>query len=97
MTQLNTQPHPLLVKSRHLSINFIIDYCLLVLSIEDQCREVQADDNTSGINKEIKVNRHKLQTIGCVKYLGSVITDEGSKAEILCRTAQTTAALTRLK
>ena len=32
-----------------------------------------------------------------VKYQGSVITDEGSKPGILSRTAQTTAALTRLK
>ena len=31
------------------------------------------------------------------KYLGSVITDKGSKPEILSRIAQTTAALTRLK
>ena len=31
------------------------------------------------------------------KYVGSVITDEGSKPEILSRIAQTTAALTRLK
>ena len=31
------------------------------------------------------------------KYLGSVITDEGSKPEILSRIAQTTEALTRLK
>ena len=31
------------------------------------------------------------------KYLGSVITDEGSKPEILSRIAQTTAALTKLK
>ena len=31
------------------------------------------------------------------KYLGSVITDEGSKPEILSRIAQTTAALTRPK
>ena len=31
------------------------------------------------------------------KYLGSVITDEGSKPEILSRIAQTTASLTRLK
>ena len=31
------------------------------------------------------------------KYLGSVITDEGSKPEILSRIAQATAALTRLK
>ena len=31
------------------------------------------------------------------KYLGSVITDEGSKPEIISRIAQTTAAMTRLK
>ena len=31
------------------------------------------------------------------KYLGSVITDEGSKPEMLSRIAQTTTALTRLK
>ena len=31
------------------------------------------------------------------KYLGSVVSDEGSEAEILSRIAQTTAALTRLK
>ena len=46
---------------------------------------------------EIKVNGQKLQTVTSFKYLGSVITDEGSKPEILSRIAQTTAALTRLK
>ena len=39
----------------------------------------------------------KLETVTSFKYLGSVITDEGSKPEILSRTAQTTAALARLK
>ena len=34
-------------------------------------------NNTSGINKEIKVNGHKLETVTSFKYLGSVITDEG--------------------
>ena len=53
-------------------------------------------NNTSGINTEIKVNGQKLQTVTSFKYLGSVITDEGSKPEILPRIAQTTAALTRL-
>ena len=53
-------------------------------------------NNTSGINTEIKVNGEKLETVTSFKYLGSVITDEGSKPEILSRTAQTTAALTRL-
>ena len=54
-------------------------------------------NNTSGINTEIKVNRQKLETVTSFKYLGSVITDAGSKPEILSRIARTTAALTRLK
>ena len=54
-------------------------------------------NNTSGINIEIKVNGQKLETVTSFKYLDSVITDEGSKPEILSRIAQTTAALTRLK
>ena len=54
-------------------------------------------NNTSGINTEIKVNGQKLETVTSFKYLGSVITDEGSKPEILSRIAQTSAALTRLK
>ena len=43
------------------------------------------------------MNGQKLETVTSFKYLGSVINDEGSKPEILSRTAQTTAALTRLK
>ena len=43
------------------------------------------------------MNGQKLETVTSFKYLGSVITDEGSKPEILSRIAQTTAALTRLK
>ena len=57
-------------------------------------------NNTSGIkmiNTEIKMNGQKLETVTSFKCLGSVITDEGSKPEILSRIAQTTAALTRLK
>ena len=54
-------------------------------------------NNASGINTEIKVNGQKLETVTSFKYLGSVITDEGSKLEILSRIAKTTAALTRLK
>ena len=49
------------------------------------------------VNRELKVNGQKLETVTSFKYLGSVITDEGSKPEILSRIAQTTAALTRLK
>ena len=35
-------------------------------------------NDTSGINTEIK-NRQRLETVTRFKYLGSVITDEGSK------------------
>ena len=54
-------------------------------------------NNASGINTEIKVSGQKLETVTSFKYLGLVMTDEGSKPEILSRIAQTTAALTRLK
>ena len=36
-------------------------------------------NNTSGINTEIKINGKKLETVTSFKYLGSVITDVGSK------------------
>ncbi|KAI0208989.1 hypothetical protein LSAT2_006333 [Lamellibrachia satsuma] len=54
-------------------------------------------NNTQGISTEVKVNGQRLQTVTSFRYLGSIITDEGSKPEILARIAQTTAALTRLK
>ena len=54
-------------------------------------------NNTSGINTEIQVNGQKLETVTSFKYLGSVLTNEGSKPVILSRIAQTTAALIRLK
>ena len=54
-------------------------------------------NNTSSINTEIKVTVQKLETVTSFEYLGLIITDEGSKPEILSRIAQTTAALTRRK
>ena len=38
-------------------------------------------NNTNGINTEVKVNGQKLETVTSFKYLGSVITDEGSKPD----------------
>ena len=40
-------------------------------------------NNISGINKEIKVNVHNLETVTSLKYLGSVVFEEGCKPEIL--------------
>ena len=53
--------------------------------------------NTSGINNEIKFNGQKLETATSLKYLGSIISDEGFKLEIPSRIVQTTAALIRLQ
>ena len=46
---------------------------------------------------EIKIKGQKLGTVTSLKYLGTVVSDEGSKPEVLLRTAQATAALTKLK
>ena len=54
-------------------------------------------NNISSIIKEIKVNGQKLETVTSFGYLSSVVSDEGSKCEILSRIAQRTAILTRLK
>ena len=54
-------------------------------------------NNTSDIDTEVKVNGQKLETVTGFNYMGSVITEKGSKFEILSRIAQATAALTRLK
>ena len=54
-------------------------------------------NNTSGINTEIKMNGQKLETVTSFKYMGSVITDEGSKPEIFSWIAWATAALTKVE
>ena len=38
-------------------------------------------NNASSINKEIKINGQKLETVTSFKYLGSVVSDEGSKPQ----------------
>ena len=46
---------------------------------------------------EIKVKGQKLDTVTSFKYLGAVVSDDGSKPEVPSRIAQATAALTKLK
>ena len=48
-------------------------------------------NNTSGINKDIKVNGQKLGTVTSFQYLGSVVSDKSSKPGILSIIAQTIA------
>ena len=44
-------------------------------------------NNTQGISTEVKVNGQRLETVTSFMYLGSIITDEGFKPEILVRIA----------
>ena len=48
-------------------------------------------------SREKKVNGQKLGTVTSFKYLGAVVSDDGSKPEIISRIEQATAALTKLK
>ena len=53
--------------------------------------------NTKGISLDVRIGGQKLETVQSFKYLGSVVTDEGPKQEIMSRIAQTIGALTKLK
>ena len=73
----------------------------LVESLEVSKMEISAErsklmkNSANGIQREIKVKGQKLDTVTSLKYLGAVVSDDGSKPEILSRTAQTIAALTK--
>ena len=54
-------------------------------------------NNPNGFQREIKINSQRLEEVGSFKYLGAIISNEGSKPEIHFRIAQTAAALSRLK
>ena len=54
-------------------------------------------NNPIGFQREIKIKGQRLEEVENFKYLGAIISNEGSKPEILSRIAQTTAALSRLK
>ena len=54
-------------------------------------------NNTNGISTDITIDNNKLETVRRFKYLGAIVSDEGSKPEVLSRIAQTTAAVTKLK
>ena len=54
-------------------------------------------NNANGISIDIRINGEKLDEVVSFKYLGAVVTDQGSKPEVLSRIAQTAATLARLK
>ena len=54
-------------------------------------------NNPDGFQTEIKIKGQRLEEVENFKYLGTIISNGGSKPEILSRIAQTTAALSRQK
>ena len=52
---------------------------------------------TNGIQRKIKVRGQKLGTVTGFRYLGLVVSDDGSKPGVPSRTEQAIAALTKLK
>ena len=53
-------------------------------------------NNPNGFQREIKIKGQRLEALENFKYLGAIISNEGSKPEVLSRIAQT-AAFSRLK
>ena len=80
---------------------------VLVESLDKTCTrykmEISAEktklmtNNANGIQREIKVKGQKLGTVTSFNYLGAVVSDDGSKQEVLSKIAQATAAITKLK
>ena len=54
-------------------------------------------NNSNGFSTDITIDNKKLETARSFNYLGAIVSDEGSKPEVLSRVAQTTAAVTKLK
>ena len=54
-------------------------------------------NNINVIQRENKVKGQNLGTVESFRYNGTVVSDEGSKSEVLLRIAEATAALTKLK
>ena len=54
-------------------------------------------NSANGIQREIKVKRQNQGDVTSFKYHESVVSDNGSKPEILSRIVQATAVLTKLK
>ena len=72
----------------------------LVKSLDKICTRYKTKLRTNSANdiqRKIKVKGQKLGTVTSSKYLGAVVSDDGSKPEVLSRIAHATAALTKLK
>ena len=63
----------------------------------DKTTVMTKKNNPNDFQREIKIKGQRLEEVENFKYLGAIISNEGSKPEIFSRIAQTTAALSGLK
>ena len=54
-------------------------------------------NSTTGIQTDVIINGEKIETVQKFKYLGAIVSDEGSRPELLSRIAMTTATLAKLR
>ena len=54
-------------------------------------------NSTHAIEIKIKVSEQELETVNQFNYLGVILSEEGSKTEVLASVAQTATALAKLK
>ena len=74
-----------------------LDKASTTYGMEISAEKTKLMTNTKSISTDIRIGGKKLEVVNKFKYLGAIVTDEGSKPEILSRIAQTTVALTKLK
>ena len=75
----------------------IIDNTARAYGMEINSTKTQIMANSEGrFTSEIIINNEPLKVVDSFKYLGAIIDDKGSNAEILARTGLTIAALSRL-
>ena len=55
------------------------------------------DKQPKWLPKRDKIKNYRLEAVENFQYLGAIISNEGSKPEVLSRNAHTTSALSRLK
>ena len=53
-------------------------------------------NSSNGIQRDITANGEKLETVKKFKYLRAMVSDEGSKPEVIAKIAMTAATLTKL-
>ena len=75
-----------------------LDQASTKFGMEISAEKTKLMSNKEGdLRDDVQINGQRLETVTAFKYLGSIVTDEGSKPEVLARIAQTVAALAKLK